>query len=234
MFPQVVDIARQWLRTCVTYHDDTFPGLLLLAESAERAASKIHHGFFSIKGDRQERILPMLRPYDPTGSTFDVDFDTIRPVYATDRDRCHVTHVVRDSDWELVVAQALEELPIVASYVKNDHLGFTIPYTDAGRSREYHPDFLVRLGGASGTGPEGDDVVRTLVVEVSGGQKPVATTEEKAATARNLWVPAVNNHGGFGRWGYVEVTDPTRRKADIIAAAHALYAGDPELVGLVP
>ena len=27
-------------------------------------------------------------------------------------------------------------------------------------------------------------------------------------TARTLWVPAVNNHGGFGRWAFVEVTDP--------------------------
>jgi hypothetical protein len=23
-----------------------------------------------------------------------------------------------------------------------------------------------------------------------------------------LWVPAVNNHGGFGRWGFIEVDDP--------------------------
>ena len=28
------------------------------------------------------------------------------------------------------------------------------------------------------------------------------------ATARTLWVPAVNNHGGFGRWAFVEIDDP--------------------------
>ena len=33
----------------------------------------------------------------------------------------------------------------VAAYVKNDHLGFTIPYVHEGRSHEYVPDFLVRL-----------------------------------------------------------------------------------------
>lgn len=27
-------------------------------------------------------------------------------------------------------------------------------------------------------------------------------------TARDLWIPAVNNHGGFGRWRFIEVTDP--------------------------
>ena len=27
-------------------------------------------------------------------------------------------------------------------------------------------------------------------------------------TARTLWVPAVNNHGAFGRWGFIEIADP--------------------------
>ena len=30
----------------------------------------------------------------------------------------------------------------------------------------------------------------------------------KVATARTQWVPAVNSHGGFGRWAFVEVADP--------------------------
>ena len=32
--------------------------------------------------------------------------------------------------------------------------------------------------------------------------------EAKTATARTLWMPAVNNHGGFGRWAFLEITDP--------------------------
>ena len=32
---------------------------------------------------------------------------------------------------------------------------------------------------------------------------------------RSLWVPAVNNHGGLGRWAFLEVTDILRhRRAD--------------------
>jgi hypothetical protein len=30
----------------------------------------------------------------------------------------------------------------------------------------------------------------------------------KVATARALWVPAVNNHGAFGRWAFIEIDDP--------------------------
>ena len=45
-----------------------------------------------------------------------------------------------------------------------------------------------------------------VLLEVSGA--PRKDKEAKVATAKNLWVPAVNNHGGFGRWNYVEVKDP--------------------------
>ena len=40
----------------------------------------------------------------------------------------------------------------------------------------------------------------------------------KVSTARTLWAPAVNNHGGFGRWAFVEVTDPWDAQRTIRAA----------------
>lgn len=39
-------------------------------------------------------------------------------------------------------------------------------------------------------------------------ENPVINSAAKVATARTLWVPAVNNHGGFGRWDFIEVSDP--------------------------
>jgi type III restriction enzyme len=222
-FPQVVAIAKDWLECCVTYHDDTFPGLLLITENAYAAASKIWHAILRQEGNRQERMLPIFRPYDRVGSTSEVDFFTTKEVYATSEERCHVNFVVLDgpagNTWERTVAQALETLPDVRSYVKNDHLGFTIPYTHGGQSRQYIPDFLVRLR------DRGDGQAHTLLVEVSGSHKPKGPTKEKAQTARDLWVPAVNNHGGFGRWSYCEITDPTKAKQDLTVAMQALYAG---------
>ena len=32
--------------------------------------------------------------------------------------------------------------------------------------------------------------------------------QAKVSTARTLWVPAVNNAGTWGRWAFVEITDP--------------------------
>ena len=42
-----------------------------------------------------------LHPYDTLGSTRYVDFDATRPVYATKADKCHISHVVADTDpWD--------------------------------------------------------------------------------------------------------------------------------------
>jgi type III restriction enzyme len=89
----------------------------------------------------------------------------------------------------------------VFSYVKNQSLGFTIPYTVNGVERQYHPDFLIRIDDG-----EGPDNLLNLILEVTGERKK--DKEAKTTTARTLWVPAVNHHGGFGRWAFVEVTDP--------------------------
>ena len=78
--------------------------------------------------------------------------------------------------------------------MKNQGLNFTIPYTLNGDDRQYHPDFLARSGDLN------------LIIEVSGEARKDKAA--KVSTARTLWVPAVNNHGGFGRWAFVEVTDP--------------------------
>ena len=52
----------------------------------------------------------------------------------------------------------------------------------------------------------GSDDLLNLLIEVTGEDKKDKVA--KVATARTLWVPAVNNHGGFGRWAFIEITDP--------------------------
>jgi type III restriction enzyme len=223
-FPQVLRITKDWLAECVICEGDTFPGLLLLAEKADQAARLIFHESISSQpGNRPEILRPMLRTQDPVGTTAEVDFFTTKQVYPTSEERCHVNFVALDgprgNTWEEAVAEILESLPQVAAHVKNDHLGFTIPYVFQGRSKQYLPDFLVRLKPL-----EDDEQTRTLIVEVSGSHKPPGPTKEKADTARNLWVPAVNNHGGFGRWSYCELKDPATFRQDLQTAISALRA----------
>jgi type III restriction enzyme len=196
---------------CVTCKDNTFPQLLLLIEFAHDAADRIYKAIVA-SSDGTPALRPLLRPYDTVGSTRYVDFDTTKAVYPTDPARCHISHVVADTgSWEQKLAQALEEMSEVACYVKNQGLNFTIPFTLNGDDRQYYPDFIARIGDLN------------LIIEVSGEARKDKAA--KVSTARTLWVPAVNNHGGFGHWAFVEVTDPwdAQRtiRATITAAAGA-------------
>lgn len=153
-------------------------------------------------GNSRRRVKPILRPYDHLGSTRYVDFDTTRNVYATREDKCHINYVVCDTgSWEQMMAQTLEDMDEVVSYVKNQNLGFAIQYTLNGEEHNYVPDFIVRLD--DGHGRENP---LHLIIEVSG--EPRKDKAAKVSTARDLWVEAVNNHGGFGRWKFIEISDP--------------------------
>lgn len=212
LFPQLLAITRQWRRECLQLKDDTFAQMLLWVEFARRAAEKIYDSI-AAGAPGEKRLKPILYPYDAEGTTRHVDFDTARPVYPTDAAKCHISHVVADTkSWEQKLAQTLEELPHVVSYFKNQNVGFVIPYTFEGDSRSYYPDFVARLrhGGAESH----------LILEVTGNKDP--KKQAKVSAARSLWVPAVNNQGAFGRWDFLEITDPWNAKKEIGAFLDAL------------
>jgi type III restriction enzyme len=233
LFPRLVQICRDWLDRCV----DVSPGfsigqLLGSAELRATAVEAIHQAFAVQAGNRRERLRPMLRRFDPIGSTANISFATRKKVYATDKSEIsHVTLDGRDGNtWEQILALECELNDDVAAYVKNDRLGFTIPYVHQGRAHSHLPDFLLRLRRR----PD-EPFDRTLIVEVSGSQKSPGPTAAKAETARNQWCVAVNNHGGFGRWGYVEIRSMPAAHDMLIDAIAALYAdapiiGDPDLL----
>lgn len=210
LFPQILRISKRWLSECVTLKDNTFPQLLLLIEFAHDAADRIYKSIVASE-EGEKAIKPILKPYDTLGSTRNVDFDTIRPVYPTDPTKCHISHVVADTaSWEQKMATALEEMDEVISYVKNHNLGFAIPYTMNGEERNYYPDFLARIKFPSPPSPlagegKGEGEIN-LIIEVTGENKKDKAA--KVSTASTLWVPAVNNHGGLGRWAFLDIRDP--------------------------
>jgi type III restriction enzyme len=67
-----------------------------------------------------------------------------------------------------------------------------------------------------------------LIIEVSGVKRKGQAA--KAITARTLCVPAVNNHGAFGRRPFLEVTDPydvlEPIRSVVNQVAHSALAGE--------
>jgi type III restriction enzyme len=229
IFPQVLELCKNWLSTQVTYDVNTCPGHLIISEFRAEACERIYDSV--IGGDESEIqiLLPIIRRFDSAGTTTEVNFSTRKPVFATSKS--HVNYVVLDgkddNTWERAMAEALEANNQVATYVKNDHLGFAVPYVLNGKSYDYLPDYLVRIA------EQEDGVERFLIVEVSGTHKPKAPTFAKAITARNRWCRAVNNSGKHGLWGYLEVHDPgpDSYKAALAKAIADLSAREPKITG---
>ena len=213
LFPQVARIVKSWMAECLTLKDHVFPGLLLLHQYADDAVDRIYRAIVAAEPGEQA-ILAVLAPYDETGSTRYVDFDTTKPVMSTDPGRCHVSHVVADSNWEHKLAQSLETMLEVVAYVKNQGLGFAIPYTIDGEERSYVQDFIARIDDGRGIGDP-----LNLVIEVSGAQR--RDKEAKVSTARALWVPGVENLRSHGRWAFLECRDPWNAETEIRAAVGA-------------
>ena len=209
LFPQLLAITRDWTKKCVKLKDNAFIQMLFIKEWAHAAADKIYHSIITAESS-PGYLKPRLRQYDNIGSTRYVDFTTTRPVYPTRPDKCHISHVVADTEsWEQKTAQAIEDMDEVVCYVKNQGLNFFIPYALEGTEGNYIPDYIVRIRMSGGD-------LSNLILEVSG--EPRKDKAAKVATARNLWVPAINNHGGFGKWAFLEITDPWDAQNTIRAA----------------
>ncbi|MEO8292607.1 MAG: DEAD/DEAH box helicase family protein [Actinomycetota bacterium] len=198
LFPQLAKITREWLDGYLVCKGNAFPQMLLMAKFKYEAVEKVYSSIVS-NSQGERRLTPIMRPYDPIGTTALVGFDSTKLIYETDPDKCHLNYVVQDSDWESNLAHTLEQMPEVLAYVKNQGLGFQIPYVFQGKQANYIPDFIIRYD-------DGGDEPLNLILEVSGENKK--DKQAKVSTAQNQWVPAINNAGAYGRWAFIEIKDP--------------------------
>src|SRR5262249_24920006 len=160
---------------CVVCYDDTFPQLLLFTQKAGEAAEKIYRAVVAAaSGDKRLRVD--IQRYDPTGATAGVSYDTTKLTWKTSPEKCHINLVPCDSNWEAKFAETLESMPEVKAYVKNQNLGFKIPYTFEGRPGNYYPDYIVRIDDGRGSGD-----LLSLVVEITGQE--LKQKEAKVETA---------------------------------------------------
>lgn len=197
-FHDLLPIVRRWMDKCLTCTGGTFPKYLLWVLLAEEAAEKIYRACRP-NNPGKDVLRANMSPYNPKGSSAAVNFTTRKKLlYETNAKKSHVNIAVCDSEWEMDFCKMLEGEAAVVSYVRNDRLGFTVPYVHAQENHDYYPDFIVQI-------ERGDGDVLNLVVEIKG--QPNAVSLAKADTMRRLWVPAVNNHGGFGEWAFTEITD---------------------------
>jgi len=207
LFGQLKRIAKQWLDGYLMCKGGTYPAQLKYKMLADMACNRIIAGI-NRKFVGERPIKAVLDPYNPTGSTIHVNFNTSKTDrWETDARRCHINWVILDSDWEAEFCRVAESHPRVRAYVKNHNLGLEVPYRYGSVMRKYLPDFIVLVDDG-----HGDDDPLHLIVEIKGYRREDA--KEKKSTMDTYWVPGVNNIGNYGRWAFAEFTDVYQMEAD--------------------
>jgi len=216
LFGQLKRITKQWLDTCLKCKGGTYPAQLMYQELADIACNRITAGITrALEGKRP--IKALLDPYNPTGSTAYVQFNTSRlDRWETSPRHCHINWVILDSDWEAEFCRVAESHPQVIAYTKNHNLGLEIPYRYGSENRKYLPDFIVLVD--DGHGP--DDPLH-LVVEIKGYRREDA--KEKKSTMETYWIPGVNNLGQYGRWAFAEFTEVYQIESDFAAKVENMF-----------
>ncbi len=210
LFAQMLAAVQQFLRTRVHPIGTTDLKDVFLDPYFSWARETLAAAIVPDESETPE--FPRYEAHRGTGSTGDVDFWTSKTV--RESLRSHLNYVVADTQqWEQTAAFYLESDSHVLSFVKNFNLGFAIPYSHSGESREYLPDFLARI-------QVNGDEVGTLILETKGFD-PLAGAKEAGA---RRWVAAVNADGAHGRWAYRLVRAPTDTSDAIRSAAAELAA----------
>jgi hypothetical protein len=189
LFPQLQRICDQYLQTKVKVIKpcdiadawlSPYYGWII-----ENLATAIHPD--TSAGEAPE--IPRYENHQGNGSTDDVDFWTSKALYPIEKS--HLNCVVADTNqWEQATAYIIDTHPITESFVKNERLNFTIPYTFNGQEKDYHPDFIIRLKTSK----------PCYIIFETKGLMYEGTKEKEAAAER--WCRAVNADGRFGEWQY--------------------------------
>ena len=196
LFPKVAFAAKRFLAEKLDRKGDSQScDVLLVGEYMQAAIGVLVEAIKKGTSTTQSEVAVVPQGAAGRGSTLYVDFHTTKPIYPVTR--CHLNAMVADTQkWEQSAAFLLDSHLGVMSWVKNDRLGFYIPYRNRGLPARYVPDFLVVT-----------DSGQNVIIEIKGQVTDSADAKAKAA---ERWVAAVNRLGTYGNWHYLLVTDPGR------------------------
>jgi type III restriction enzyme len=194
LFPKVAFAAKRFLTEKLDRKGDSQPcDVLLVGEYMQAAIGSLLEAIK--KGSSSDNVEVAVIPQGAAGrgSTLFVDFHTTKPIYPVTK--CHLNAMVADTQkWEQSAAFLLYSHPGVKKWVKNERLGFFVPYRNKSIPARYVPDFIVET-----------DASLNVIVEIKGQVTDNADAKAKAA---QRWVNAVNRLGQHGTWHFLLMTDP--------------------------
>ncbi len=192
LFPQLLEVVKRFVAERVKVHREETRVDVFLSPYYGWAVEELVEAIGPDASGGETPEIPRYEQARPRGSTSEIDFWTSKRVREVIRS--HVNLIVMDTkSWEQSTSYYIDSHDAVAAFVKNQGLGFAIPYLHNGQAHDYIPDFILRL--TTGT---------HLILETKGHDD---LAEVKVAAARR-WVDAVNADGSFGRWAYAIAYNP--------------------------
>lgn len=208
LFGQLRQVCKHWLENYLECKGETKLAMITYKSLADRAAEKIINAI-NRDVDNSKTFFPILDPYNPIGSTKHVQFITsMSSIFETDPQKCHINYVVYESNWEAAFCELLERMPQVKAYVKNNGLGFQVPYVYEGEAHNYMPDFILKIEDSNGK-------ECFMVVEIKGEADDKDSAKHDSMIT--YWIPAVNNAKKFGSWAFIVLKEPYDFKGTITA-----------------
>jgi type III restriction enzyme len=203
LFPQMLRIVQRFIREKVIVDDESKRVDVFLSPYFGWVVERLVEAIRPDVSEGEPPEIPIYEASRPRGSTAEVDFWTSKPVREVVKS--HLNYVVADTKiWEQSAAYRIDNDTNVRSFVKNQGLGFAIPYLYNGQMHDYVPDFLIRLMNDN-----------HLILETKGYDQQA---EVKSAAAQR-WVDAVNAEGSFGKWSFALTRNPNEIPSILNAAA---------------
>ena len=200
LFGEIKRITAEWMDKYLVCTGGTYEAQLVYKQLADMACERIAAAIVRSAASAERPVSVLLDPYNPEGTSANVRFTSSKSHHLTDPNKAHLNYHVLDSTWEGAFCRVAEAHPKVIAYVKNQNMGFEVPYRHMDESRRYLPDFILLVD--DGHGPE--DLLR-LIVEVKGFRGE--DVKDKQAFTETYWIPGVNHLKTHGRWDFVELSE---------------------------
>lgn len=163
---------------------------ILISQRTTVIASEIKQAINLSQNTKSYPIPDLLNKFKTTAVM--TPWYTTKETYSSPEMKCHISHLVQDSNWEGIGKILDNEIDDILAWVKNDHLAFTIPYIHKGQVKSYFPDFVIKYKGN-----------KYLLLEIKGKVREQDQTKWEAA---ELWCEALNtDKGSWGEWKFRSV-----------------------------
>ncbi len=160
---------------------------ILISLNTSKIASIIKH---EINLSQNSKSYPIPDPVNKFKTTSVMTpWYTTKNTYTSADMKCHISHLVEDSRWENIGKLLDYEIDDIEAWIKNDHLGFTIPYIHKGLLKSYFPDFILKFKGN-----------KYLIIEIKGKEREQDKTKWEST---ELWCEALNSDkDSWGEWKF--------------------------------